>query len=106
MLENDAIGMHIHMDEAFLMVWEFQACHILQPAHCPCLESPRFFILQTMSARIKRRKNEVAVFLSELRRLPQLKQAKKEKKEKAYGFKDTCSMKKWLRAGVYSLRPR
>lgn len=82
MLENDAIGMHIHIDEALLMVWEFQACPILQLAHCQCLESPRFLILQTTSARIKWRKNEVAVFLSELWILPQLKQAKKKKKGK------------------------
>lgn len=82
MLENDAIGMHIHMDEAFLMVWESQACHILQPVHCQCLESPRFLMPQTMSARMKWRKNEVAVFLSELWVLPQLKQTKKEKERK------------------------
>lgn len=79
MLENDATGMHIHIDEAFLMVWEFQAWHILQLAHCQCLECPRFFILQTTSARIKRRKNEAAVFLSELWITSQLKQAKKTK---------------------------
>ena len=71
MLESDAIGMRIHIYEAFFMVWKFQACHMLQLSHCQSLESPGFFILQATSGRMRQRKNRVAVFWRELQTLPQ-----------------------------------
>lgn len=108
MLENDVIGMRIHIYEAFAHRVEIPSTSYSADLAPPVLRFPQIFHSRSLDHVCKNKagEKESCCLLEQSADTPIVKRKFfLKEKEKAYGFKETCSVKEGLRADVYSLCP-